>query len=228
MSVAEYFNLNTPAPKRLAMLRADFASFSVRYPHCPEYAKPKTWRDLRGTTHKGLRAYGIHGLHAGKQDGTPIWYSHGGPNFRDEKAVQEWEDVRINHTGWYTDELCDEKAVGIVGLLSHGRFIAGYYWSSDDERVYFPEVHDSIRDAAYAADEHARVFAEEQREFDIGNNEYARVETDIEDKLQRLRECMALRRKACTYYVRDDIETLIKAVRKNRERLATELKEYAP
>ena len=228
MSVAKYFNLNISAPKRLAMLRADFESHATRYPYCPEYAKPKSWRDLRGTTHKGLAAYGSQGLHQGQNDGGPIWYSHGAAYFRGEKEAHKWDDVRISHTGWYSDADYDEKVVGIVGLLPHGRFIAGYYWSSNGERVYYPEVFDSVRDAAHAADEHARRYAEDCREDDEGSKEYARVETGIEDKLQRLRECMALRHKACMHYVRDEIKTLIEAVRKNRERLSTELKEYAP
>lgn len=228
MSVAKYFNLNIPAPKRLAMLRADFESHAAQYPYCPEHAKPKSWRDLRGATHKSLAAYGIQGLHQGQNDGGVSWYSHSGPNFRMEQAVHAWDDVRIDHTGWYSDADYGEKVVGIVGLLPHGRFIAGYYWSSNGERVYYPEVFDSVRDAAHAADEHARVYAENCREDDERQREYRRVEESIEDNTRRLRECLVLlRHKPCMQYVREEIENLIEKIRNAREMLATDLKEYA-
>ena len=66
--------------------------------------------------------------------------------------------------GWYTDSYQDETAVGIIASLPHGRFIAGYRWTSNDERVYFGEVFANEDDAARMADEHARVFAENCRD----------------------------------------------------------------
>lgn len=160
-----YFDLTKPAPARLAMMRAAFAGHAKKYPHCPEHAKPKSWRDIRGTNYKSVSAYcgalsqGFDGTDKYK---TPIWYSHTGEQFRDERFC---DDVaRIGHTGWFTDTFRDEKARGIVARIPHGRFIAGYHWSSNGERVYSPEVYDDETEAARAADSHAESFAEAARE----------------------------------------------------------------
>ena len=160
-----YFDLTKPAPVRLAMLRAAFAGHVEKYPHCPEHAKPKSWRDIRGTTHKGVNAYCgalSQGFDGTDKYRTPIWYSHTGEQFRNERFC---DDVaRMDHTGWYTDTDGSEKARGIVGNLTHNRYIAGYHWSSNDGRVYFPEVYDDETEAARAADSHAESFAESARE----------------------------------------------------------------
>lgn len=168
-----YFDLRTPAPVRLAMMRAAFANHAKRYPHCPEYAKPKSWRDIRGTTHKSVAAYCCAGLNQGFNGKgftrVPVWYGHGGAQFRDERFAHECEDGP-DHTGWYTqaDGATSRDgsglARGIVGRLPHGRFIAGYWWGDNGERVYFADVYDDEREAARMADEHARVFAEDARE----------------------------------------------------------------
>ena len=160
-----YFDLTKTAPARLAMLRAAFAGHAKKYPHCPEHAKPKSWRDIRGTNYKNVSAYcgalsqGFNGTDKYK---TPIWYCHAGEQFRDERFC---DDVaQIGHTGWFTDTDGGEKARGIVGRIPHGRFIAGYHWSPNGERVYFPEVYDNETEAARAADSHAEAFAESARE----------------------------------------------------------------
>ena len=156
-----YFDLTKPAPARLAMLRAAFADHAKKYPHCPEHAKPKSWRDIRRTTYKGVSAYCgalSQGFNGAGNYKTPIWYAHTGEQFRDERFC---DDVaRIGHTGWFTNTDGDEKARGIVARITHGRFIAGYHWASNDERVYFPEVYDNETEAARAADSHAEAFAE--------------------------------------------------------------------
>ena len=161
MSNSQYFNLSIPAPRRLAMMRADFAKHSTRYPHCPEHAKPTTWRSVRGWTHKNWQS-AFATLSRGLNDGKPVWYSHGGPEFRNERDADDVID--LNHTGWFTDTDCSDKAVGIVARLTHGRFLAGYRWTSNDERVYFPEVFTDENDAARRADSHAEWFAEQARE----------------------------------------------------------------
>ena len=111
-----YFDLTKPAPARLAMLRAAFAGHAKKYPHCPEPAKPKSWRDIRGTNHKNVSAYCgalSQGSNGAESYSTPVWYCHTGEQFRDERFC---DDVaRIEHTGWYTDTDGDEKARGIVG-----------------------------------------------------------------------------------------------------------------
>lgn len=178
-----YFDLTKPAPARLAMLRAAFAGHVKKYPHCPEHAKPKSWRDIRGTNFKNVSAYcgalsqGFNGTDKYK---TPIWYAHTGEQFRDERFC---DDVaRIGRTGWFTDTDGDEKARGIVARLPHGRFIAGYHWSSNDERVYFPEVYDDETEAARAADSHAESFAESAREDSERFNAMQDAENETEEK----------------------------------------------
>ena len=160
-----YFDLTKPAPVRLAMLRAAFSAHATKYPHCPERAKPKSWRDIRGTTHKSVSAYCgalSQGFKVADNYKTPIWYCSTGEQFRAERFCDEV--ARIGNTGWFTDTFQYERARGIVARLTHGRFIAGYHWSSNDERVYFPEVYDRESEAARAADSHAESFAESARE----------------------------------------------------------------
>lgn len=228
MSTARYFNLSIPAPARLQMLRDAFANHAARYPYCPEHAKPKSWRDIRGTTFKSVHAYcggldqGFNGTDGHK---TPVWYCHTGPQFRGERFADECEGGPA-HKGWFSDTDFSEKARGIVGRLTHGRFIAGYHWSSNGERVYFPEVFSDEGEAANMADEHARTYAETCMEDSEKQDAARELETGIEDKLQRLRECIALRHKACMRYVRDEIAQLCEVIRENRETLHRDFAEY--
>ena len=180
-----YFDLTKPAPARLAMLRAAFAEHAKKYPHCPEHAKPKSWRDIRGTNYKSVSAYccelsqGFNGTGRYK---TPIWYSHIGAQFRGERYSDEVPGADARHTGWFTDVDGGEKARGIVGNLTHNRYIAGYHWSDNGERVYFPEVYDDEAEASRAADEHARVFAEQTMEDSERFNTMQDAEIEAEEK----------------------------------------------
>lgn len=190
---ARFFNLSIPAPKRLSLMREAFATHSARYPHCPPSAVPKSWRDIRGTSHKGFHAY-VGGLNQG-YNGTDshkviIWSCHAGPQFRDERYADEvCGTVRRNSgTGWYTDTYHDETARGIVARLTHGRFIAGYEWSSNGERVYFSDVFSDESDASCAADGHAESFADIAREDNERFNamQAAEDEKDSAEKVARL------------------------------------------
>lgn len=221
---ARYFDLTIPAPKRLQMLRDAFANHAAKYPHCPEHAKPKSWRDIRGTTHKSARAY-CGGLAQGFNAKTPIWYCHTGPQFRDE-CFADACGHGPSHQGWFSDTDYSEKVRGIVGRLTHGRYIAGYHWTSNGERVYFPEVFSDECEAANAADEHARVYAELCMEDSQKYDAMRDLEADTENKLQRLRECLALRHKACMSYVRKEIADLIETLRENRVTLQTDFADY--
>ena len=178
-----YFDLTKPAAVRLAMLRAAFAGHAKKYPHCPEHAKPKSWRDIRRATYKNVGAYcgalsqGFNGTDKYK---TPVWYSHTGEQFRNERFC---DDVaRIGHTGWYTDTDGLGQARGIVGNLTHNRYIAGYHWSSNGERVYFPEVYGDETEAARAADSHAEAFAESACEDRERFNAMCAAESEAEEK----------------------------------------------
>jgi len=83
----------------------------------------------------------------------------------------EWCDevagVRIDHTGWFTNQFQDDKIRGLVMRLPHGRgFLAG--WSMGKSMASEVEYHiyDEQLDAAYAADSLAEHVAERQREFE--------------------------------------------------------------
>ena len=157
------------APARMAILRKRLPSGD--------------WKSARHYTLKGY-ASAFATLSPGKQsDGSPIWYSHGGPEFRGERDADDI--IGLRHTGWFTDTECSETAVGIVARLPHGRFLAGYRWTSNGERVYFPEVFDDEREAALAADSHAEAFAEDAREdserFNAMQDALAHVEEVADD-----------------------------------------------
>lgn len=153
-----------------------------------------------------------------------VWYSHTGPNFRDEMYCDEVPGMSrtIKHTGWFTDTFEDSKARGIVARLTHGRFIAGYEWDSNGERVYFDAVHDNERDAALMADEHARVFAESAREHSEKFEVAREIEDENEERFARLRECIALRNNPCFKHLREEASELIEAIKDARETLRTD------
>lgn len=225
MSRIEYFNLETPAPVRLAMMRADFAAHPAKYPHCPESSKPKTWRDVRGwklNTWQGAFATLSQGFSGTGRARSPVWYAHTDTgHFR--RVRDAHEVVRgTRHKGWFTDSHGSEIATGIIASISHGRFIAGYRWDSNGEHVYFPEVFTDETDAAQMADEHARIFADSARENSERFGAAQQIESDISDALQRLRECIALRHIKCMEYARSEARDLIESIREMRETLRTE------
>lgn len=228
-TTTRYFDLTIPAPKRLAMMREAVATYASKYPNYPDTYKPKTWRDIRRTTHKSIAAYTgalSQGFNGTDNHKTPVWYCHTGEQFRHEKFAKEFANRWDQFPGYYTDVHASETTQGIVAMLPHGRFIAGYHWDANGERVYFPEVFDDEYTAASAADSHAESFADSCRE-DSEQYEAAReLETTIKDSLRRLAECVALRNKKCMAYVRNEISQLIEEIRDSRETLRTEYADY--
>ncbi len=250
---AHYLALQTPnyliiangvtSRDRLRRLReisaAEVAKHGDTYanPNCPT---PKTWREARRYGFGNWRAafcaglnpgFNSHAFGNGPQVGgkEPVWYCHAGACFRGEKFADECEDaprsVR-NQKGWYSDNDAGETVRGIVSRLAHGQFIAGYYWSSNGERVYFQTVYESESEACMAADSAAEHYADICREDDAQFQAARKLETEIEDGLQRLRECLALRHRACMEYVRDEARDLIEKIRTARESLKTDYAQY--
>jgi len=104
-------------------------------------------------------------LCAGQQsNGARIWYTHGDEPFRNERYADDVDGAHIDHTGWFVNDEQDEKTRGIVGRLTHGRFIAGYE-DAGGARVYFDRVHDDEREEARAADREAEIVADNEREY---------------------------------------------------------------
>lgn len=208
-------------PARMAILRM-IAADSVNNHNPSTRLQPGNWRGARCYTMGSYTAAYCSGINQG---GAGQWYSHGGEQFRNERDTQDVTGGP-DHMGWFTDIHQDETAIGIVAGLTHGRYVAGYRWTSNDERVYFDEVFADETDAARMADEHARLFAESAREDSERCEAAQRLESETDDALQRLRECLVLRHKACMGYVRDEIAELLETIRRNRETLRTEYANY--
>lgn len=99
-----------------------------------------------------------------------------------------WADeaggVRINHTGWYTDEDGDsEKMRGIVVRLPHGKFLAGWSMGEGMSSSVEGDIYNDETEAAYAADSIAENAAEREREY----QEEERVR--IKEEEARQEEC---------------------------------------
>jgi hypothetical protein len=166
-----YLILSSGAAKRLEWLRS-------RARH-----NGADWRAVRVAGFDGWRSY-YGALTPGAQaDGQSVWTTFLGAQFRGEKFASDCEqaprDLR-QCGGWFTDGADQSNtARGIVARLTHGRWIAGYTWSLNDERVYFPHVYDDERDAAIAADEEARIFAERESEYQNRRLEAERLVASI-------------------------------------------------
>lgn len=196
---------------RMAILRM-IAAESANNANPSTRLQPGDWRGARHWTLKGYEsAYAF--LSQGANGKTPIWYSHQAPDFRDERDCHDIIRAhygRMHHTGWFTDANGDETAIGIVCRLTHGRFIAGYRWTSNDERVYFGEVFTDDVDAAQMADEHARVFAESEREHSERFRAMSDAESHAESVESDVRNAFAARNVSSYWrqHCRDRIEEL--------------------
>lgn len=192
---------------RLAVLRMQAGIYNN--PRPPSMARD--WRAMRYDTFNTSQCMqGFNGK-------TPVWYSHDGEAFRNERFA---DDVaRMDHRGWFTDTDQNDTARGIVAGLTHGRFIAGYFLSMNDERVYFPEIFTDETDCARMADTHARIIGEAEHEHAVRFDEAQTLESEVEEAITRLRECIVLRHVTCMEYVRNEITDLIETIRENRETL---------
>lgn len=202
-------------PARMAILRT-IAADSVNNRNPYARLQPGDWRKARSYKLNSYESvYGMLGQ--GSYNKTAVWYSHNGAEFRNERDVHTIN--RHLYHGWYTDTDTQETAIGIVSGLSHGRFIAGYRWTSNDERIYFPEVFTDETGAARMADEHARVFAESAQEHSERFDAMQKAEIDMETAIETLRDCLVLRH-ACR---RDseDCQDAVQSVRDARDTLAS-------
>ena len=163
-------------PARMAILRM-IAADSANNLNPSTRLQPNDWRAARHYTLCKYAAAYCAGINQGSQN----WYSHAGEHFRNEKDANDCAGG-LDHRGWYTDSEGYDKAVGIVASLTHGRFIAGYRWTSNSERVYFDGVYTDESEAARMANEYARVFADSAREDSARYEAMRAAEDTVEEK----------------------------------------------
>ncbi len=181
-----YLNLNATAPVRLAALRQASEKRNAEYAKHGAGCASRSWRDVR---YGNLTSHDF-ALDQGYNGAVPVWYAFS-KQFRRETDAHDV--LKLRYTGYYTDTDGRETAVGIVAYLGRSRWIAGYRLTMNDERVYFPGIYENADDAARAADEHARVLAESEREY-CERAEAARALQDrIDAACERIRELCAMR-----------------------------------
>lgn len=209
-----WHNIKVPAYARLSALRSAAIMHNEKRPPSTQ----RTWREMR--------QWGFHNwaaahctLSQGRNNGKPIWYSHHGPEFRHETTISAYSTIK--HRGWYTDSDGSQgKAEGIIAALPHGRFIAGYIWHENDERVYFPDVFDDEDDAVRAADHHAEMFAEVEREYQDKWREAVRIDDELADEIRHFHVAFSARNGRARAEARPMALHYLRMIRRLRERRA--------
>lgn len=116
--------------------------------------------------------------------------------------------------GWFADcECTGDRGViqGAIAHLSHGRMLAGYHHTDTGEWVLFCEaVYTNVGDATNTADEHARVYAEQEQEHDAKFRAMCNVEGIVEDHTRDAQDAIAARNTSPRNreWARSAIETL--------------------
>ena len=107
-----------------------------------------------------------HAPKPNSNNGRGFYLSDAGQPFTRWQWCDDVEGASIRHTGWFTDDYGDsDKIRGIVILLPHGRFMAGWSMGEGMASTIEPGIFDDIDEAARMADEHARVAADNEREY---------------------------------------------------------------
>lgn len=201
---SRYFDLSIPAPVRLSLMKSAFETHAQDYPHCPESARPKSWRDVRA---RHIRTY-ERTQRTWTRDSTAkavAGFLYGTATQGRSSVAKNSCMSAKNSTGTIPDGTQTTKGGtlrtgqdllrGIVGRLTHGRLIAGYWWGDNGERVYFPEVYSDMADAVKAAEGHARVFAESAQE-DRKQDELREAEEKVAETLNKKVELIARMKEA--------------------------------
>lgn len=112
------------------------------------------------------------------------------------RGLQDAHEVSrsIQHTGWYTMDDGEDgcSLVGIVVQIPAApdgaeRWLAGYRAVGfDGASLYLDETYDSAQDAAYRADDHARIVAEHSREDEREYRLRDDAETEHSDLTERI------------------------------------------
>lgn len=212
---AQYLNytLKGGTQYRLFILRGIAAEMANRTPALPPSLVPADWRAVRANTPESHDA-----LSQGMNSNVQVWYTHGDAGLRGQRYADEV--VRLSHKGWFCDAHQDEKARGVVALLTHGRYIAGYEGGAG-ETVYFDKVHTDESDAARMADEHARVHAEQEKEYNERWTDARELLDNIESEREEIGRLFALRNhpRLGTPELREELNAHVRELRKMVERM---------
>jgi hypothetical protein len=183
-------SLRGGAMARLCILKNRAAYTNAHDVNLPPSRRFADWRVFRA---QAMDVERHDDLSPGQQsDGARIWYTHGDGPFRHERYADEVNGAHIDHTGWFISDEQDEKTRGIVGGLTHGRYIAGYE-DAGGARVYFDRVYDDEREAARGADREAEIVAESEREYNARWKKAQSLRDDAEEAEKRLRAYLAAR-----------------------------------
>lgn len=143
-------------------------------------ASAAPWRNVVWPSYTKQTAYTYHGGRV-----RPVYYVEDRAGLRYVGFADEI--VRLRHNGWFTDrEFQDDVMRGVVYMLPHGRYVAGYHFNGGDDKgatLWFDELHDTKEDAARMADEHARVAAE--AECDYQDEERAKLQAEEDEEALR-------------------------------------------
>lgn len=167
------------------------------------------WRKKRTCTFSNVHMH-TGSLSQGFNKKTPIWYDHTGQYFKRET---------INEIGWYTED-STSTVNGLIVALPHGKFMSGYIWKENGERVYFQDIYDNKNDAVSNADSEAEIFADTVNEHFEKFNMYRDIEQKLEDQKKELATRYALRNHKVL--ANRNVSYLIELIRENIEALANE------
>lgn len=241
---ALYLNLSIGARSRLASLKRSAATLAANVNRNMHVAANPTWRTMRHDSFANPYGSLCSGTNGEGRNASPIWCTHSGPQFRKERDSHDV--VRLSHTGWFTDgEDMNELAIGIVAGLPHGKFLAGYRLTMNDERVYFAQIFDDEQDAARMGDEHARIIGESESEYSRKGDEARTLSDAIDNALSDVKaareehtmlafalrqtsraERYALKCKARMASLRTQVGEYVENIRANREALARDYRDF--
>ena len=202
-----YPPLSIGAARRLALFKAEAANPNRRW------VRPMTWRDVRFADLTSPT-----GWTSCTELDEPTAY------IADGQAAHYFRRIRGEHHGsrsggYYTDLDCCDVAKPIVAHLSHGRFLAGYEWTSNGETVVLLQSFAAEADAFRCADAMAEQFADQARSDSEKYLEAQKLSDAIDDLMTELCELFALRNHPRFRYARERASGLIGRIRSKREEM---------
>lgn len=184
-----YDPLRIPAPRRLSELRKAGSTWKTA---------GGDWR-VRAAIGANPHPNACPGWNGQGRYRTPILSSF---RFSDMPArsfelAHDVKDARIRHTGWFADyegHGYRGTVQGIVAHLPHGRYLVGYHWTDNGEYVLEADrTYADKTEAARAADESARIYAESLREDDERFSAMTDAESLCESKAKDVEDAYAAR-----------------------------------